>query len=105
MSERMDSSSPIGSVSEDVDDGKDVGIVMCLSKPIVNFDNVNFSHVKSLYLNDFSGIELPDWMDFDVTYLFSISAKGIPHNTSGSNQLPYNFILPFQFSNQGSPGY
>lgn len=87
---------------DEIPDMRDVGVVMCSGRQLVNFDLVQFPHVYNLYQNDLSSVVLPDWMDFDMTYLFPVNGSNAHHqNGSGSTQFPYKRILPLQFFNKG----
>lgn len=73
---------------------KEVFCFFCTSKQLINFEQVLFPEVSVIYKNQWTNIELPEWIETDMVYLFSTSGQ----NSTNTNlfQLSNRFVLPFQ---------
>ena len=50
-------------------------MIMILSKPYIEYKNQNIEDSFKLYLQFLKEDYIPDWMDFDTMYFFSLNSN------------------------------
>lgn len=76
---------------------RDIFCIFCTSKQLINFEQVTFPNVPQIFKNVTKNLELPEWMETDMIYIFPLSNNAI---ISGKNtQYPYRCVLPLQYPN------